>query len=155
MIKLQVESNINYKLNPGYLQSVGGLMQDLLMVDKSNQNVNPIVGQRIKRRLADKKQTQAWLAEQIKVTDNAISKIISGKTYPAFSTLMDLTVALECSFGYLCGDEENDDVAAITEMAKNMPVETRRYYRKSGSALVEPEGNGGNKPHAAPKAAKK
>jgi len=107
-----------------------------------------ILGRRIKKRLRALNKTQGWLAEKLDVTDNAISKWIKGDSGPTFSNLKAMGKVLECSVGYLAGDETDEDVAAIELIARQMDGETRRYYRKSGDSLVKPEGQKNNK-HAA------
>lgn len=108
-------------------------------VGSINHMKNLILGRRIKERLKNLKQTQGWLAEKMGLADNAVSKWILGKSEPSFSNLIKMAQLLKCSVGYLGGDEIIDDVAEIVEMARKMEPEARRYYRKSGANLSEPE----------------
>lgn len=98
-----------------------------------------LLGRRMKAKLKDMRKTQSWLAEQLGLSNPAVTKWIQGKADPTLSNLREMARLLNCTVGYLSGDEENDNVAAITEMAKHMTKDTQEYYRKSGISLVEPE----------------
>lgn len=97
-----------------------------------------LLGRRIKLKLKEKKATQGWLAGELELSDTAISKWISGESEPTYSNLLSIASILNCSVGYLCGDQPNDDVAAIAEIASHMSHEARQYYRTTGIALIEP-----------------
>lgn len=105
-----------------------------------------LLGRRITQRLKDlggasKGKTQSWIAEKLGVSNEAVSKWVLGKDDPKLSNLRALANLLECSIGYLAGDEPDDDVAAISEMAAQMSKEDRRIYRKSGAGIVKPDGD--------------
>lgn len=107
-----------------------------------------VLGRRINQRLTDlggrkKGKTQAWIAEKLDLTNEAVSKWMLGKSDPDLVHLRALANLLDCSAGYLLGDEPDDDIAAIAEMAAHMPKETRRMYRKSGTGLIEPDSDHG------------
>lgn len=97
-----------------------------------------LLGRRIKAKLKEKKSTQGWLADELELSDTAISKWISGESEPTYSNLLNMAAILNCSVGYLCGDQPDDDVAAIADMASHMSQEARQYYRTTGSALIKP-----------------
>lgn len=97
-----------------------------------------LLGRRIKAKLKEKKATQGWLAGKLELSDTAISKWISGESDPTYNNLLAIASILNCSVGYLCGDQPDDDVAAIAEIASHMSQQARKYYRTTGIALIEP-----------------
>lgn len=119
-------------LTTGYLPRIHAV-GILLTVDKL------LLGRRVKAKLKEMRKTQSWLAEQLDLSNPAITKWMQGKSDPTLGNLREIAKLLGCSVGYLCGDDENDDVAAIAEMSRHMTQAHRQYYRKSGTALVEPE----------------
>lgn len=139
-IQPQVDFNFNPQFNFGCLLPVDALPHPSWM--------RQLLGRRINQRLialGGRKagRTQSWIAEKLGLTNEAISKWVLGKTEPGLANLRALAKLLECSVGYLGGDEPDDDIAAISEMAARMPKEVRRMYRKSGAGLIEPDSDGG------------
>lgn len=131
-IQPQVDKYFNYKFNSGLLQpNCIGWHDGIMEI--------PILGRRIKERLRAIGKTQAWLAVELGLSDEAVSKWVKGKGDPTLGNLRAMATLLGCSIGYLAGDEQNDDVAAITEMSRHMNTEARRYYRKAGASFSEQE----------------
>ena len=65
------------------------------------------LGLKVKNRLDEIRETQTWLAEQLGLSNNAVSKWISGASEPKFSNLCDMAKHLKCSVGYLAGDSDH------------------------------------------------
>ncbi len=142
-IQPQVESEINYKFNLGYLAGQSVCAQTDAM------NEDSVRGHRITLRLVVLGKTQGWLAEQLGISDNAVSKWISGKTRPRGKNLELAAKHLKCSQGYLTMDYEDDDIAAVVDMMQRTTKEKRRDIRKISAAHIEPEGQNG--PNGKPK----
>ena len=75
---------------------------------------------RISARLSDLKKNQAWLAEQMSLSNESISKWINGKADPKLSNLRKVAGILKCSVGYLAGDEENRSVAEVIRIMNTL-----------------------------------
>lgn len=136
-IQPQVDLKINYKLNRWLVADNIGLSNDA--------DMDTLLGRRIKHRLKALEKTQSWLAGEMKCSDQAVSKWIKGKSDPSYSNLIEMARLLKCSAGYLAGDETNEDVAAISELARKMDGDTRKVYRRSGVGLVEHEEDQGKR----------
>lgn len=84
-----------------------------------------ILGLRIQNRLQDLNKTQSWLAEKIGISNNAVSKWVSGDSDPAFSKLKVISMHLECSVGYLSGDHSDENISEVVRLMEAAPVENR------------------------------
>lgn len=91
-----------------------------MTIDKLN-----ILRIRVKNRLADLQQTQTWLAEQMGLSNNAISKWLKGDSDPKFSNLAQLARHLQCSVGYLVGDVEDDLTAEAIRLMQSADNTTK------------------------------
>ena len=84
-----------------------------------------ILESRVRNRLADIHQTQAWLAEKMELSDAAISKWLTGQSDPQFSRLRELAKHLQCSIGYLVGDHQDDMIAEAVRLMEKADPQTR------------------------------
>ena len=87
--------------------------------------ITSLLGLRIKNRLEDIKETQTWLAGKLGLSNNAISKWVSGDSEPKFSNLIDLAKHLKCSVGYLVGDFEDESISEVVRLMESVDKNTR------------------------------
>lgn len=85
-----------------------------------------LLGRRIATRLTEMNKTQRWLAEKLEVSDQAVTKWRSGSSSPEFGKLRALARALQCSIGYLAGDEADDTIAEATRLMSNLTDDGRK-----------------------------
>ena len=102
------------------------------------------IGKRIQQRRKELNLTQQELADQLKVTNKAISKWETGEGYPDISILTDISSALKVSVDELLGsnvqtlssksDEEIDNVSKVVNVTDS--VDLTLIYRMILSATV-------------------
>lgn len=86
-------------------------------LEKINRSKNKIFGNRIAIRRTELNIKQSELAELIDVSDNQISNIENGRSYPKMNNFMLLCDALECNADYLlAGTISNSVPKQIVEM---------------------------------------
>lgn len=85
-----------------------------------------LLGARIKKQLDKIKKTQTWLAEQVDLSPNAVSKWVKGTSNPTFDMFVRLPMILECKPGYLLGDEADETIAEVVRIMNEIAPEHRQ-----------------------------
>lgn len=81
-----------------------------------------LLGRRIRQRLMQlggprAGYTQSWLAEKLEVSNESVSKWLSGKNEPTLANLRAAALHLRCTIGYLV--DETDDTPPNAQTAEN------------------------------------
>lgn len=82
--------------------------------------ITSLLGARIKARLSDLEKSQGWLAGQLKISDEAVSRWIKGDSGPQYSNLLAISRILKCSVGYLVGDQNDDRIAKVVQIMEGL-----------------------------------
>lgn len=94
-------------------------------------NRKNIVGSRIMQRRKQLGIKQSELAELIGVSDNQISNIENGKSFPKFSSFILICNALECNADYFISGIINNSIdKGIEEMVRSLSIEEQKTIWK-------------------------
>lgn len=88
--------------------------------------ITSLLGLRIAARLADIKQNQTWLAERLDLSNEAISKWARGDGGPKYAHLLQMAKELDCSVGYLTGDQADESIAEVVRRMEAVDPEHRK-----------------------------
>lgn len=88
--------------------------------------ITSLLGLRIAARLADIKQNQTWLAERLSLSTEAISKWARGDGGPKYVHLLQMAKELDCSVGYLTGDQADESIAEVVRRMEAVDPEHRK-----------------------------
>lgn len=98
----------------------------LINDDATMAKVLSIFGMRIKNRLHDLHKTQSWLAGELSVSNQAVTKWMQGASEPTFSNLTAMAKLLLCSVGYLAGDHSDESTAEVVRLMNGARPEDRK-----------------------------
>lgn len=108
----------------------------------NDKNKNKIVGFRImqRRKLLGIKQSE--LAELVGVSDNQISNIENGRSYPKLNNFILICKALNCNADYLLSGIINDSIPKeIIEMLSTLSVEEQKVVWKLIDCYIHRDDN--------------
>jgi transcriptional regulator with XRE-family HTH domain len=92
----------------------------------ANTKIETAFGKRIKNRLKDLGgKTQGWMASEMKLSDQAITKWMQGKCDPKLSNLKQMAEVLKCSIGYLAGDIQDETIAEVVRKMEELSPDGR------------------------------
>ena len=95
-----------------------------------------LLGTRIINRLQDLNRTQSWLADQLHISSQAVTKWMQGATEPSFSNLVSMAKILKCSVGYLAGDQQDENIAEVIRLMEAANVEDRSKVLMGAIAVL-------------------
>lgn len=97
------------------------------VVNMTEDNMRIIIGLRIMQRRKACGIKQAELAEAIGVSDNQISNIENGKSFPRLGSLIKICCMLDCSIDYLCTGIMKPNLSEnIVQLIESLPLEEQK-----------------------------
>lgn len=99
------------------------------------EKITCVLGARIELRLGRLEKNQSWLAEKMSVSAESVSKWKRGGGIE-FIKLQSLARHLQCSIGYLCGDNPDPYIAEVTRLMEELTEEGKKSICDGASMMA-------------------